>query len=98
MATEIEKITPPKSLTQEQRALVFHWFFRRLAQHRNTARLYSMTECYSISSGQDDDTEQTQQAFEVEINNWGQALLEKAWIVCHGEDKGLYLATAFTSG
>uniref|UniRef100_A0A8H7Y2Z9 DUF726-domain-containing protein n=1 Tax=Psilocybe cubensis TaxID=181762 RepID=A0A8H7Y2Z9_PSICU len=74
MATDLAKITPPRDLSDAQKALVFEHFFRRLATYRNTAVIYAIL----------DDTNVTE--FEASLNVWGQSLLEKAWLVCRGDD------------
>lgn len=82
MATDLEKITPPRDLSDDQKKAVFNLFFRRLAQYRNSAVLHSDLES-SV-----DRSKEKQGAFESEINLWAQHVLEKAWIVCQGEDEG----------
>ncbi|KAF8163488.1 DUF726-domain-containing protein [Crassisporium funariophilum] len=81
MATDLEKITPPKDLSEKDKAIVFQHFFCRLASYRNTAVLYAAIE-HSLS----DSNEWQREAFEEEINIWAQSLLEKAWIVCHATE------------
>ncbi|KAF9564386.1 DUF726-domain-containing protein [Agrocybe pediades] len=78
MTSQLEKITPPKDLSDEQKATVFQHIFRRLADYRNTAALYSLLECSFTSGG--DEVISKQHEFETEINRWAQSLLEKAWI------------------
>ena len=95
MATDLEKITPPKSLTDEQKGVVFQHFFRRLADYRNFAVLYGTLEC-SLAAGNDEDALKKQDEFESEISRWAQQLLEKAWIACNGDDTGVFYMTVST--
>jgi len=86
MASHLEKITPPKDLTIEQKATLFQHIFRNLAKYRNTVALYSILEC-SVASGGNRNAITAQREFENEINKWAQSLLETAWVVCYGEAK-----------
>ncbi|KAF9526972.1 DUF726-domain-containing protein [Crepidotus variabilis] len=86
MSTNLEKITPPKDLTSEQKSILFQHIFRRLADYRNTVTLYGTFEC-TLSQEGDNDALEKQRSFEEEINDWAQALLEKAWIVCHEDEE-----------
>lgn len=88
MAAELAKITPPKDFPNEQRAAMFQHFYHKLAEYRNISELYSMLDS-SLSPGEGDRGTTFQSEFESEINSWGQSLLEKAWIVCYGEGKGM---------
>lgn len=87
MTTDLEKITPPKDLSNEQKGLVFEHFFRRLASYRNTAAIYAVLECATAPSA-DSSAMTAQDEFEAVLNAWGQSLLEKAWIVCYGDNIG----------
>ncbi|KAF9052929.1 DUF726-domain-containing protein [Panaeolus papilionaceus] len=85
--TDLEIITPPQTLSEQQKELVFLHLFRRLAAYRNTAGLYATLET-SLSSNNGDDVElKRQTAFDDALNKWAQSLTEKAWLVCHPDSE-----------
>ncbi|TFK42403.1 DUF726-domain-containing protein [Crucibulum laeve] len=85
MAEELalEKITPPKELTERDKDTIFKHFFCRLAEYRNTCELYASLES---SMGMSSD-ENLRRLLNKELNVWAQSLLEKAWIVCYDHEK-----------
>ncbi|CAA7271536.1 unnamed protein product [Cyclocybe aegerita] len=87
MAADLQKIAPPRHLTEAQNDIVFQHFFRHLANHRNTAVLYSILQSSLLSSTKKEEAN-NQMAFEEEMNKWAQGLLEKAWMICHTRDDG----------
>lgn len=85
MSTDFKKIVPANDLSSGDKKLLFTFFFRRLAQYRNTVVLYAALD---LSYTGCDSVEQRQRAVESGINNWGQNLLKKTWIICHDEEQG----------
>lgn len=83
MDTDLEKITPPTDSSPAQRSLIFQLFCRRLASYRNTLLIYAAMEC----SMSDDNAISRQRDVEKDVNNWAQALLAKAWIVCFDREE-----------
>ncbi|PPQ63049.1 hypothetical protein CVT24_005903 [Panaeolus cyanescens] len=86
---ELEAITPPQTLTKEQRELVFEHLFRKLATYRNTAVLYASLEAALCSDDESEDgvNLKRQKAFEDALNKWAQSLADKAWSVCHPDNE-----------
>ncbi|KAF5358195.1 hypothetical protein D9756_001400 [Leucocoprinus leucothites] len=81
MPTDIEKITPPRELTAQEKNTVFQHFFRRLAAFRNTYDIYARRECDN-SEPSKGASEETRNEFIRSLNQWAQELTHKAWIVC----------------
>ncbi|KAJ7581215.1 DUF726-domain-containing protein [Mycena floridula] len=88
MATsDLEKLTPAKELTNEDRHTVFEHIFRRLAKYRNTAELYALME-YNSSTVPERQKTRRRDSFNGDLNKWAQGLLEHAWIICDQEAAG----------
>ncbi|KAF8892495.1 DUF726-domain-containing protein [Infundibulicybe gibba] len=81
MDNPLEKITPPKDLSADEKDNVFSHIFRRLASYRNTARRYSAAES-GLSPLPNKQKQSIQGAFDLEIDSWCKSLLETAWAVC----------------
>ncbi|KAI5121650.1 hypothetical protein M0805_002726 [Coniferiporia weirii] len=77
--TNLEKLTPPKSLSVEQRATVFEHVYRRLAVHRNNTERWVNAETYSSFQG---DAEDLSADFVREMNKWANELLRDVWTAC----------------
>ncbi|TFK55096.1 DUF726-domain-containing protein, partial [Heliocybe sulcata] len=79
--SDLTKVTPPKELSEEDRAVIFRHVFRRLADHRNTLKLYAIAE-YGLSSEPDEYREKTRDAYVHEVNTWAQQLAQHTWTAC----------------
>jgi len=89
MAADLSKLIPPEHITQQDKVTVFDHLLRRLASYRNTLELYAGTE-YLLSSLPKKEATLYHDQFHREIERWAGALLEKAWIICHESEEGVY--------
>lgn len=89
MASDLEKITPPRELSIDEKDTVFEYFFRRLAAFRNVCEIYALTECDLSELPSEVKEKRSDQVIKA-LNQWAQDLLEKAWVVCResGDDDG----------
>ncbi|KAL5532646.1 hypothetical protein ACEPAF_4420 [Sanghuangporus sanghuang] len=78
--SDLEKLTPPKELSKQQRKIIFEHIYRRLAVHRNNAERWANYEDF-VDPG-NDIGQIIRQEFVEEINAWANALLENAWVAC----------------
>jgi hypothetical protein len=81
MATDLEKITPPRELTAREKDTIFQHFFRHLAAFRNTYDIYARREC-DMSELAEGPSEMRRDEIIQSLNQWAQDLTYKAWIVC----------------
>ncbi|KAL0581565.1 hypothetical protein V5O48_000494 [Marasmius crinis-equi] len=79
--SSIEKFTPPKELTRDDKYTIFQHFYRQLATNRNKATLYAEVE-FQSSSQPERKKREIKDAFTKDVAKWAQVLLEKAWIAC----------------
>lgn len=82
--TYLEKLTPPKALSKQERAAVFEHIHRHLARHRNNADRWASAEAYSVSN--DTKKEELYHEFINLITEWANALLKNAWMACEEPD------------
>jgi hypothetical protein len=88
MASDLEKITPPRDLTAQEKDVVFQYFYRRLASFRNTCDIYARREC-DLSELAAETSEKRRDDIIGELNKWAKDLLQKAYIICEqpGDDE-----------
>ena len=86
--TDLEKLTPPKELSKEERAAVFEHIYRHLARHRNNADRWANAEAFNIQ----DETKKDDfyRGFVELINEWANALLKNAWMACEEPGQSVY--------
>ncbi|KAF9454668.1 DUF726-domain-containing protein [Macrolepiota fuliginosa MF-IS2] len=79
--TDLEKITPPKELSADEKRTVFEHFLRQLARFRNTHEIYALTEC-DLSKLAIDVKEKERDQILKALNQWAQDLVKNAWAAC----------------
>ncbi|CCM02098.1 uncharacterized protein FIBRA_04175 [Fibroporia radiculosa] len=84
---DLTQITPPKDLSDDERAAVFQHVMRRLAARRNTAELYALAE-YNLSALSEARRENIRASFVRSMSDWCQELLKDVWLAC-GEPGGV---------
>ena len=77
--TDLEKLTPPKDLEQEQRRVIFEHIYRRLAIHRNDVERYVINESFACPK---DGRDKIREEFVEQVNKWANDLLENVWMAC----------------
>ena len=90
--SDLEKLTPPKQLSKEQRKIIFEHIYRRLAVHRNNSERWANYEEFIDPRGSN---AQIRRDFVEEVNTWANALLKNAWAACKEPDKSEW-SLAFT--
>ncbi|KLO18362.1 DUF726-domain-containing protein [Schizopora paradoxa] len=79
---ELDKLTPPKDITPEERNAAFEFIRRKIASHRHTAARYVEEERRVASEGDDEHSKGYDEQFVKELNKWANALLQNAWVAC----------------
>lgn len=78
--SDLEKLTPPKNLSKEEKTAVFEHINRHLARHRNNAERWANAEAFAIQD--ESERDKFSRGFAHLIDEWANALLKNAWMAC----------------
>lgn len=79
---ELDKLTPPREITPDERNAAFEYIRRKIASHRHTAARYVQEERRVASDGDDGRSKDTDRQFVKVLDKWANALLQNAWVAC----------------
>jgi hypothetical protein len=87
---DIHHITAPAELSEPERQAIIDHLERRLAAHRNEAKIYVLAE---DGYAQEDGAASRQAAVAVELDKWAQEMLTHAWDTLNAPGGGTYIAS-----
>lgn len=80
---ELDKLTPPKDITPDERKAAFEYLQRRIAAHRhNAARFAAEERRVEANSDVDVHSKHADERFVDELDKWANALLQNVWVAC----------------
>ena len=85
----IAKLTPPKALSEEECRVIYEYFLRHVANHRNEAERYAnLEEITSKEEGAGQTADKIEDSFVAELNRWANETLKHAWVACKEPGNG----------